>query len=93
MSAFATKLIGTAAIAALICATPISVDLVRSAAGGTQVALTFDAAQARDLGGRGMAARSPGFRSAGDLRANDVRASNVQANNVRLNNSGPTTST
>ena len=90
MTTFSTKLIATAAIAALICATPVSVDLVRTTTGGTQVTLAFDVAQAFERGARETAPRqathNPGSRPAGDLRTNDVRANDVRASNVRANN-------
>jgi hypothetical protein len=55
MQTLATKLTITAAIAALICATPVSIDLVRPGAAGSdgtaRLALALDTAQAHPAGG------------------------------------------
>ena len=101
MNTFATKLTMSAAIAALICATPVSIDLVRSGGAGSdgtaRVALAFDTAQAHptrsghDAGARGADRRGGSGDRAADARGrefkgNDVRGNDVRGNDVRANN-------
>jgi hypothetical protein len=93
---FASKLAITAAVAALICATPVSLDLVRAGTTGaesaTHVVLAIDSAQAREArGGHGERAGGTGGRQASrdagsNTKGNDVRANNARANDVRANN-------
>jgi hypothetical protein len=62
MNTLATRLTVTATVAALICATPVSIDLVRTTAGSesnAHLALALDTAQARPL--RGAAAHHGGL--------------------------------
>jgi hypothetical protein len=99
MKTLATRLVVTASIAALICATPASIDLVRAGAvGTTHLALALDTAQAHEVhGGHGAAgehhaSHESGRRAGGDRAAdasgnnfdgNGIKADNVRADNVR----------
>ena len=100
MQTLATKLTITAAIAALICATPISIDLVRAGAAGSdataRLALALDTAQAHPTrsghaaGARGADRRSGTGDRAADARgrefkSNDVRANDIRANDIKAN--------
>ena len=100
MQTLATKLTMSAAIAALICATPVSIDLLRPGAAGPEstarLALALDTARAqparsgRDAGARGADRRSGNGDRAADargreLKGNDVRGNNIKANDVRAN--------
>jgi hypothetical protein len=95
---FATKFAITASVAALICATPVSLDLVQAGAAGAdgtaRLALTLDSAQAREAhgaahAGRGADARGRNVAGNGvksdNIKGNNVRANNVKANDVRAN--------
>jgi hypothetical protein len=99
MQTLATRFAITASIAALICATPVSLDLVRAGAAGpnsaAHVALALDTAQARDLHGgreaptRGAAGRDhqasheAGQRSAGGERAASAGGKNAAGNDIK----------
>jgi hypothetical protein len=101
MQTLATKLTISAAIAALICATPVSIDLVRPGAAGSDgtahLALALDTAQAQparsghEAGARGGDRRNGSGDRAADARGrefkgNDVRSNNIKGNDVRANN-------
>jgi hypothetical protein len=101
MHTLATKLTITAAIAALICATPVSIDLVRPDAASLQgtgrLALAFDTAQAQtarsghEAGARGADRRTGSGDRAADargreLKGNDIRGNDIKANDIRANN-------
>lgn len=95
MQTLATKLTMSAAIAALICATPVSIDLVRSGTAGSdgtaRVALALDTAQAQparsghDAGARGTDRRSGSGDRAADARGRDLKGNNIRGNDVRAN--------
>src|SRR5262245_11415426 len=87
MNTLATKLTITASIAALICATPVSIDLVRGAAGSdataARLALALDTAQAQPArSGHEAGARGADRRSGGD-RAADARGREFKGNDIR----------
>jgi hypothetical protein len=98
MNTFTTRIFATAAVAALIAATPLSLAAVRPVANGAdgqaRLSLILDAAQAHERGGagagrhasadRGIAGRDGG-RGIEAGRGTDARANNVRANNVRAN--------
>jgi hypothetical protein len=102
MNTLATKLTTTAATAALICATPVSIDLVRPGTAGPQgpapLALALDTAQAHPAGGgheagsRGAAgnheraSHASDRRAGGGDRAANVRGSELKGNDIRANN-------
>jgi hypothetical protein len=98
MNTLATKLTTTAAITALICATPVSIDLVRPGTAGPQaparLALALDTAEARPAGGgREVGARGAAGnherasrRTGGGDRAANVRGSELKGNDIRANN-------
>ena len=100
MQTLATKLTITAAIAVLICATPVAIDLVRPDAAGSgtgRFALAFDTAQAEpahsghEAGARGTDRRSGnGDRGADargrEVKGNDIRGNDTKANDIRGNN-------
>jgi hypothetical protein len=102
MHRLATKLTITAAIAALICTAPVSIDLVRPGAAGPQstarLALALDTAQAHDArvgddagaragaGNRGRAADRRTEPKGNDVRANNIKANDIRANRIDANN-------
>jgi hypothetical protein len=89
MNTLATKLTVTAAIAALICATPVSIDFVRSGAAGMEgtahLALTLDTAHAAGRFGHGAACGGEAGAFHGGLRAH-FGQSLGSANNTIIRN-------
>jgi hypothetical protein len=94
MQRLATKLTLTASLAALIFATPVSIDLSRSnATDGAHTAGIFSLTTAQAHPERDATARNAGDRqgagahqrTANDAKAADVRANNGRANGVRAN--------